>query len=605
MDLNGNMLKYERKNNVMAKYKEILTVEQLLEFCKKQNFQHFSSTESGYRLAVKVPTTFEEVENADDGHRGMMKLKFRIFHTGLNRNGSFVSEESAEKAMNTIADRPVLAAIHQLDDGTWDFEGHEMRIIENENGETDTEYIESQVGSFSSEPAFWEHDDDLDKDYVCAYAYISEEYTKAAEIIRAKNGTKNSCELFIDELAYNAKEKYLELKDFFVNGSTLLGKRNDGSEIGEGMLGSRADIVDFSVENNSVKFSQDEKLIHIMQELKETLDSYTVAFATGESTKGGNQKEMNKFDELLSKYGKSIEDITFEYKGLSDEELEAKFVEIFEEPKKKLEDDDATATTEDENPEEDSKPVENEPTPTPEEPEEEPIHTPVEPENNDNTDDNSGETFESNNNCSIELDGVKREFAISLNDKQVAIDTLVNDTYGESDNDYFYSDVYEDSKTVVMHGLFSGKHYRQSYKEKKGVYSLSGDRISVFAQYLTQDEISKLDSMKANYSSIEEKLAKYEAEPEKLEILESDKYSLIADKVEFTELKKQENHFDLSVDELKAKADEIILQYAYVGQLNFASTVEEEHKSVGRKTLPINKKITKRSRYGGLGKKED
>ena len=28
--------------------------------------------------------------------------------------------------MNTIADRPVLAAIHQLDDGSWDFEGHEM-----------------------------------------------------------------------------------------------------------------------------------------------------------------------------------------------------------------------------------------------------------------------------------------------------------------------------------------------------------------------------------------------------------------------------------------------------------------------------------------------
>ena len=31
---------------------------------------------------------------------------------------------------------------------------------------------------------------------------------------------------------------------------------------------------------------------------------------------------MNKFEELLQKYGKTVEDITFEYKDLSDEEIE-------------------------------------------------------------------------------------------------------------------------------------------------------------------------------------------------------------------------------------------------------------------------------------------
>ena len=165
--------------------------------------------------------------------------------------------------------------------------------------------------------------------------------------------------------------------------------------------------------------------------------------------------------------------------------------------------------------------------------------------------------------------------------------------------------MYEDNKIVVMHGLFSGKHYRQSYKEKKGVYSLSGDRIPVYAQYLTQDEIDKLDAMKSNYSSIEEKLAKYEAEPEKLEILESADYSSISDKAEFTELKKQENHFDLTVDELKAKADEIILSYAKAGQLNFSVTNSEEKPAVGMKKFATTKTNTKRSRYGGLGKKEN
>ena len=61
-----------------------------------------------------------------------------------------------------------------------------MEIVKNDKGSEELRYIESQVGSFSSTPAFWEHDDDLDKDYVCAYAYVSENYTKTCEIIRAK-----------------------------------------------------------------------------------------------------------------------------------------------------------------------------------------------------------------------------------------------------------------------------------------------------------------------------------------------------------------------------------------------------------------------------------
>jgi len=37
-----------------------------------------------------------------------------------------------------------------------------------------------------------------------------------------------------------------------VSASTLLGSYDDGTEVAEGMLGSRADIVDFSEKNNSV-----------------------------------------------------------------------------------------------------------------------------------------------------------------------------------------------------------------------------------------------------------------------------------------------------------------------------------------------------------------
>ena len=67
--------------------KKLLTLDDLVLFCKQNNFTKFSAKESGYQLAVQVPTTFEVEDESDDNHRGMLKLKFRILHDGLNRNG--------------------------------------------------------------------------------------------------------------------------------------------------------------------------------------------------------------------------------------------------------------------------------------------------------------------------------------------------------------------------------------------------------------------------------------------------------------------------------------------------------------------------------------
>ena len=61
-----------------------------------------------------------------------------------------------------------------------------------------------------------------------------------------------------------------------------------------------------------------------------------------------------------------------------------------------------------------------------------------------------------------------------------------------------------------------------------------------------------------------------------MEILNSSDYANISDQAEFAELKKQENHFDLTVDELKNKADAMLLQYAKSGKLHFAEVDKEE-----------------------------
>ena len=307
--------------------KKLLFMEDLLQFFRENGLTKFSSSDSGYRLCVQVPATFEIDDGVDDDHRGMMRLKFRVFHLDENRNGSFVSKKAAKAAMPTIKNRPVMAYIHQRDDGEWDFESHNMTVETDENGNNYFEYQEKQVGSFDESEPFFEYDETLDKTYVCAYAYISEDYTRACDIIRRKGGTKNSVELSIEELAYNVKENYLELQKFYVSASTLLGSYNDGTEVAEGMLGSRADIVDFSEKNNSVLSDRQELINEVTTAVLKQLSDKKADFSAENSKEGGKPKDMDKFNELLAKYNKTAEEITFEYENMTDEELVAAFAE--------------------------------------------------------------------------------------------------------------------------------------------------------------------------------------------------------------------------------------------------------------------------------------
>ena len=556
--------------------KKILTEDDLLKFCQEQKFAKFSSKDTGYQLALKVPTTFEVDDTVDENHRGMMRLKFRIFHTGLNRNKSYVSKEAAEKAMNTIADRPVLAAIHQLDDGSWDFEGHEMEIVKDDKGNEELRYIESQVGSFSSEPAFWEHDDNLDKDYVCAYAYISEEYTKACEIIRAKQGSKNSCELFIDELSYNAKEKYLELNDFYVNASTLLGSHEDGTEIQEGMEGSRADIADFSVNNNSVKFDKDEKMIELLENLNKTLSNFNKEQASvqTQSKEGGTNNKMTKFEELLAKYGKTAEDVTFDYTEMSDEELEAKFAEMFD---------------------------------------------------NDNSDgDNSdnGESGEPSNDgegdgeCSSDPDGDEGEsisknelfnklFEISFDDVKYALNNLCS-VYRNDSEWCYVSQVYENY--FIMEDWDSNKYYKQSYEKDGDNISLSGERIEMFAMLLTESEKLSIEDMRSNYAALKEfkeTAEKNELHAQKEAIINADNYSVLTEKdsegnyvnADFAELVKTMDNYSVEDFETKVK----VMHSDYMSaHTNFSSTDTNKNTNPVKMFTNVNSTKKKNSRYGNL-----
>ena len=509
----------------------------------------------------------------------MLYANVLAFHTGINRNRSNLTEDAAKKAIKNLAYKPVLANFCEID-GVKDFTSHDFDV--DENGEY--VYFEKQIGCFTADSAYMEQDPEHDdRMNVFAKVAIPREYTDAAEIIERKNGTRVSVELAVNELSYSAKDKVLMLEDVDVMGLTCLGVNPDtGEEVMEGMEGAHIQIEDFSVENNSLTFNA-EMINSIADAVAERLSNK--AADTAQLLEEGGKNQV-KFDELLEKYGKTVEDIDFDYEGLTDEELEEAFAKAFgeEEP---------SASEPEENPEEDE--------PVKEFADDDPVELeePSEPEEPEAVIDD--DTLPSKKiTHSVTYGEITKDFSVSLQDKIYALSTLVNDTYSETDNAWYDVTVYDDEKYVVMKDWWNDKAYKQSYKVKKDVYSLVGDRVAVYAQYLTEDEIKKLDDMRANYSSMSDKLAQYEAEPEKMQILNSDEYSQIAETEEFSELKTVEKHFDMSVEEVRKAADDLLLAFAKNNKLEFNS--QQEKKPVGVKLFG-QKKSNKTGRYGSLFKK--
>ena len=533
--------------------RKALTIEDLVRFCAENKMYSFNSKDQGYKLSVQVPATFEMDENVDDSHRGMLRLKFRIFHTGLNRNGSFVSEEAAKDAMSTIKNRPIMAAIHQLDNGEWDFESHNFEIVKNEEtGEEEINYIEKQVGSFDESEPFFEYDEELDKTFICSYGYIAEDYTKAADIIRRKNGTKNSCELSIDELSFNAKEHYLSLDKFYVAASTLLGSRSDGTKIGEGMEGSRADIADFSQENNSLmNYSNNDtnnKLIETLEALNNTLSKFNI-----------NKEDLKS----LEIYGKEEQGSMKDEIKVEEEVTELKTVEETAEVVETDNQEVVEKTTED---------TVNEVTET-----EEFTDEVAEIETDETVKENTLEVGKEDTNVtnysstikySVELNGKTKTYEISLDEKIYAIQNLVNITYGESDNTYYGVKVYTDH--VIMLDYWSGRAYKQNYSEDNNYYVLTGDRVEVYSVWVTAEEEEELNNMRSNYSSISEELSKYqnaEIKAQKEEILSDKAYVEFAETEEFKTIVKEAD--SLTVEELRTKC-ELAFAKLVKAQVNFA-----------------------------------
>lgn len=515
----------------------------------KANYS-FNSERTGYQLAVQIPAQFEVMkENNDDS---LLFCKVKLMHSGENRNHSSVTDNALIKASKTLAYKPVLANFMEYTDENSgeklkDFTSHDMELDDDNN----IVYIEKQVGCFTSDDAFFEVEKETGHNFLYGYCAIPRDYTAAASIIERKGGTKISVELGINEMQYNASSNVLELTDVTITGATLLGKNAVTlNNVEEGMKNARVDLLDFSEENNSLFSSvtkeEQSKLIETLEALNKTLSSLNIdTFNKEDFEKGGSTEKNMKFEELLSKYNKTVEDITFEYDSLTDEELEAKFEEEFgtDEPEADPEDPEGSS----------------EPEGDPEEPEE-----PESPEA-DPEPENGTESF-------------SKVFSLSHEDLRSSLYRLLEPIEMAENDCYWIVSTYDNH---FIYESYMGNYFKQKFTTTDDVVAFDGDREPVFAEFVTEAELAELNSMRANYSSIQEKLAKYEEAEDiadKMTVFEDEAYGEYLETDEFKALMKKDVLTKFSKEELIEKAD------AALGKLvkthkTFAMNTEPEVKN--------------------------
>lgn len=566
----------------MSKIKKLLTLEDLAKFCKEQNFSNFSSKDTGYQLSVQVPANFEVDGNVYQDNT-LLFGKVKVFHIGPNRNGSSVTKNAAEKALSTIAYKPLLANFCEVD-GVKDFTSHDMEL----NDDGSVTYVEHQIGCFTADAPVIQYDETTEKEFVFAKVAIPREYTDACDIIERKNGTKVSVELLVNEMNYSAKDDILELTDIIVQGCTCLGTNPEtGDSVEEGMQGARLDIVDFSVDNNSiVDKSNNElnsKMLEILEKLNDTISNFNIQNFNQE----GGENAMNKFEELLDLYGLTSEEIEFEIDGLSDEDLEAKFVEVYgdaEEFKKKKK---CSDENEDESEDEDFAGCGKKKKKCSDEDDEK-----------SNDEDFAG-CGKKKKRCAVNVESNTVEFELSHDDIRMALYGLLESTLDE--NYYVWvCEVYDNyfiyQKETYGDEGYDYKYYKQSYSKNEDNVELSGDPVEVFSTFVTESEKTALDMIRSQYEELKafkENVEKQELKVQKDAILESAEYAEIKDSEEFKALVADAEKY--SVDELKVKAD-LIFAAAMKKKFNFEA--KPEKKSVG---INFNAKPNKKKQaYAGL-----
>ena len=576
------------------------TVDDLYKFCKENNFSKFSSKEHDNKpLIVQSIESFESNDTSKDG---LLDVKLKACHIGVNRNGSSISEDTMKQYMDSFKGRPILGSIFKADNGEYEFHSHDIDIDEDGN----LEYIEQPVGVISQlkEP-YLEYDEKNDKTYLMVEGHVFEDYSKAAEILQRHKTCKCSVEIAVDEMSWNAEENYLSIDKFGFRGVTILGYEQDGkTPIEEGMQGSKITIEDFGEKNSMFSQNYQEKLIDALEKLNNTLST----FQNKDFNQKGVNEEMNKLETLMEEYKVTMDDIDFEVEGLSDDDLVAAFAEHFGNKDFDGEDgtDDTSDGSGDDNTGDEASGSEGETDPdggdgNPEE-------NPTDPNPSEGGDDDKGDDEEDDGTRidDDESSKSKRKYSVDENGNmtltwELSHEDIRNSIYNlmcaESEWWNWIIETYNDS--FIYQDGEDGRFYKRGYSIDGDNVALGEDKVQVFSEWLTQEEKDAIAALKADYAKLKEFKDSFDASELKAKkdaIFAREEYAVLGDDEAFAELK--ENADKYSIDEIEEKAKVIFADYV-VKKGQFSLENKGEKKPISKVGINFNKP-TKKKAYGNL-----
>lgn len=519
--------------------KSIIWLKDLYQFCIDKQINVFKATTKEDSIIVSIPATYSSKKLFDESDDRFMSLRLKSCHTLENLNGSGISEDSMKKYMGTFRNCPILGSVKEVEnsDGTktYDFNGHDMEVIDDpfNEGEQRINYIERVIGVVPSDAVLsLEQEEGTDKKFLFADGLIYVEHGNlAADILKQREEVACSVEIAVDEMSFNTKDKIMNIEAFRFLGCTLL-----GADVKEGMQGSRA-YTNYSVKGQAYE----QQLIELLEKVDTSLSN----FNNTNLSKGGKHKGMNKFEELLEQYEKTAEDITFEYDGLTDEELEAKFAETF------------------------------------------------------GTND-TGKSAKKKR-CSIdeETKTMTLSYEISHEDLRYGLYNLLN-SFENADNEWYcITNVFD---TYFVYENWEGqKIYKQTYSKEGENITFSGERTELFKELLTASEKAQLEDMRQNYAALSKfksDFEKSETDAKKEAILTDETYAQLS---EFEDFKKLITDADkYSVEEIQEKADLALGKYVKsVGKYEF-QTKTVPTKTVKRVTMATKEPDTFQKPYGGM-----
>ena len=161
-----------------------------------------------------------------DEDSNLLKVKLKVIKTGENYNGSKFSLDSIKKAEATLFNIPILGYLKQVDEDSYDYDGHNMitQIIEQPNGYKVTyKYLERPIGVIP-ESSKVEYVEENGVTYMLCDGYIWKSYAnEGLGVILSSDSKGISMEIDVIDGAFDEDDYCFDITDFKYLGITVLG----------------------------------------------------------------------------------------------------------------------------------------------------------------------------------------------------------------------------------------------------------------------------------------------------------------------------------------------------------------------------------------------